>query len=102
MMLLLTQWRRSRGLIFQPARRYGNHAVPGQNGVYFRDIGVADLPAEGAQVLGDLGGRAEADERRADDRVAQCPAQRELWQALAVFRGEPLQLLDRGEVAREV
>ena len=73
-----------------------------KNGVDLRHVGVTDLPAECAQVLGNLRGRAEADQRRADNRVAQRPAQRQLRQGLAVFRREWLQFLDRGEIAQEV
>src|SRR5262249_3389808 len=38
MMLLLTQWRRSSELIFEPTRRHGNGTVAVQNGVYFCEV----------------------------------------------------------------
>src|SRR5215831_16516733 len=90
------------GLILQPTRRLGNRAIAGEDSIDLGHIGVADLPAERAQVFTHFGGRAEADQRGADDWVAQCPAQCELRQALAVFGRERLQLLDSGKVAWKV
>src|SRR6202047_1851377 len=101
MMLLLTQWCNST-LVCEPARRHGYRTVAAENGIDLRHVGAADLPAESAQVLSHLGGRAESDQCGADDRVPQGPAQRELRQTLAVIRGQGLQFLDRGEVAREM
>src|SRR5437764_10769496 len=86
-------------LIFKPARRHGNAAMPGENSVNLRHIDIGDGPAERSQVLCHLGRFAKADERRAYNRTAQGPAQRELRQSLAVFRREALEILDGCEVA---
>src|SRR5436190_13426582 len=85
------------GLVFQPTRRHSHRAVASENGIDFGHIGVADLPAESAKVFTHFSGRTEADQCSADDRIAQCPAQGELRQALAVFGSEWPQLLDGSE-----
>src|SRR6516164_2663900 len=53
-------------LIFEPARRLGHTAVPGEDGVDLGHVGAGDGPAEGAQILAHLFRRSEPDERGAD------------------------------------
>src|SRR5882762_6574639 len=89
-------------LVFEPTRRHGHCTVTRENCVDLCHVGVADIPAEGSQVLGHLGGCPETDQRGAADRVAQRPAQRKLRQALAVLYRQALQFLDRSEVARKM
>src|SRR6516162_3340539 len=89
-------------LIFEPPRRHGHAAVPGEDLIDLSHVGGRNGPAEGAQVFRYLGGLAKADQCGADDWVAQRPAQRKLRQRLAVFCGEALEVLDRLEVAGEM
>src|SRR5207237_10440442 len=62
------------GLVLQPTRRHGHRAVAGENGIDFGHIGVADLPAERAEVFNYFSSCAEADQRLANNRIAQSPA----------------------------
>ena len=89
-------------LILEPTRRHGDRTVAGENGIDLGHMGVADLPAERTQVFPRFGRRAETDQCRADDRVAQSPAQCELRQSLAVLGLQSFQILDGGQIAREL
>ena len=97
-------WARNDGpiLIFKPARWNSHGTVPGEDGIDLGHISAADLPAERASVFTHFSRRAKTDQRRADDWVAQCPAQCELRQALAIFGRERPQLLDSGKIAWKV
>src|SRR5712691_3477819 len=86
-------------LIFKPARRHRHAAMPGQDSVDLRHIGGGNGPAESSEVLCHLGRLTKANQRCADHRVAQGPAQCELRQSLAVFRREALEVLDGAQVA---
>src|SRR5271163_3179269 len=89
-------------LIFKPARRYRSAAMPGENRVNLRHIDAGDGPAERPQVFRHLGRFAKADKRRAYNRIAQGPAQREWRQRLVVFRRKALEIIDGTEVARKM
>src|SRR6516165_4201718 len=89
-------------LVFKPAGRLGHAAVPAEDSVDLRHVGGRNRPAESPEVFGHLGGLAKADQRGADDRVAQGPAQGELRQSLAVFLRKRPELLEGGEVAGEM
>ena len=58
------------GLILEPTLRHDHCAVAGEDGIDLGHIGVADLPAERAEVFTHFGRRAEADQCRANDRAA--------------------------------
>src|SRR6516162_501083 len=91
-----------RVLVFEPTGRHGYRTVTRQDRVDLFHVGATDFPAERAEIFSHLARRAETDQRRADNRVAQSPAQSELRQGLAVFGRKRPQLLDSGEVALEM
>src|SRR3954454_19861031 len=88
--------------IFQPPRRISNALVPSENPVDLSHIHVRDRPAQRTEILRHLIRSMESDQGGRHDWIAQGPAQRELRQGLVVFRGEALQLVDRGKIAREL
>src|SRR5262249_9579999 len=88
-------------VVLDPAVRDGVHALTREDGIDRGDVGLGKRPAERADVVFHFGDGAAADERRADDRVRDRPAKRELRETAAVTGGEAFQLLHHAQVARE-
>src|SRR3954451_7806274 len=88
--------------IVQPPRRIGDALVPSEHPVDLSHICIRDRPAQRAKILCHLIRSTESDQGGRHDWIAQGPAQRELRQGFVVFRGEALQFVDRGKVAREL
>ena len=88
--------------VLDPVVRDRVDAVPGEDGVDLGQVLGRQLPAEGADVVLQLGHVAETDERGAHHRGRGGPPQGQLREAATLAGGQLLQLLDHGEVVGEL
>src|SRR6266849_2348455 len=88
--------------VFEPALRHRHRAMAGKDRVDRGHVVRGYVPAQCPEVFLNLGGLAEAHQRRADHWIARGPAQRELRQCLAILGRQSFEFLDGSQIAREM